>query len=111
MQVLVDKKLAMSKQCIFAAKVNDSPLGCIRRSIPSRLAGGNPSPLPSIGNMYIVCWYSQDKKRTDKLEQVLLKATKLITVWEHLPYEGSLRPQIIQLGEQKAQQNISTMSK
>lgn len=111
MQVLVDKKLAMSKQGIFAAKVNDSLLGCIRRSIPSRLAGGNPSPLPSTGNMYIVCWYSQDKKRTDKLEQVLLKATKLITVWEHLPYEGSLRPQIIQLGEQKAQQNISTMSK
>lgn len=90
-QVLADKKLAMNKQCIFAAKVNDSSLGCIRRSIPRRLAGGHPSSLPSTGKMQLVCRYNQDKKCTDKPEQVLPKATKLIMVWEHLSYKGILR--------------------
>jgi len=35
--VLVDNKLIMSQQCTLTAKIADSVLGCMRRTIVSRL--------------------------------------------------------------------------
>ncbi|GAB0175590.1 hypothetical protein GRJ2_000024200 [Grus japonensis] len=72
--VLVDKKLNMTQQCALAAQKANCILGCITRSVTSRLREGI---LPLYSTLVrphleycIQLWGSQYKKHLDLLEQV-----------------------------------------
>ncbi|PKU45564.1 hypothetical protein llap_4138 [Limosa lapponica baueri] len=95
LRVLVDEKLSMSRQCALTAKKDNCVLGCIKRSVASRLRDvilSLYSPLVRPHLKYRVqLWGPQHKKNMGLLEGVQWKATKMIRGLEHLSYEDGLR--------------------
>ncbi|KFZ49777.1 hypothetical protein N321_03507, partial [Antrostomus carolinensis] len=94
--VVVDEKLNMSRQCVLAAqKANNRILGCIKRSMASRLREVIlPLYCALVGPHLEYCvqfWSPQHKKDMDLLEQVQRRATRMIRGLEHLSYEDRLR--------------------
>ena len=94
---LVDRKLNMCQQCALVVKKADGILGCIQRSVASRLRGaifllysalvrphlGVPCPVLAL----------QFRKERELLDRVQQRATKMIRIrgLENLSYEERLR--------------------
>ena len=95
LDVLVGNRLAMSQQCALAAMKASGILGCIAKSMASRL---REAILPLSSTMVrqhlehcVQFWAPRFKKDRELLERVQQRATEIIRSLEHFPREERLR--------------------
>ncbi|KFQ75970.1 hypothetical protein N335_13986, partial [Phaethon lepturus] len=92
--ILAGEKLDMSRQCALAAQKANRVLGCIRRSVASRLREGILPLYSALVRPHLAycvqLWSPQHSKDMDLLERAQRRATKMIRGMEHLSYEERL---------------------
>ncbi|CAM5149857.1 unnamed protein product [Natator depressus] len=93
--VLVDQRMAMSRQCDVAMKKANAVLGCIRRGISSRdkevLVPLDKALVRPHLEYCVQFWSPMFKKDEFKLEQVQRRGTRMIQGMENLAYERRLK--------------------
>jgi len=103
----VHEKLDISHQYVLAAQKANHILGCIKKSVASRLREVIlplcSGPVRTHLEYCIQLWSPQHKKDMELLEQVQRSTTKMIRGLEHLSYKERLRKLgLVQPGESKA---------
>jgi len=91
--VSVGERLNMSWQCVLTAQMASCILGCIKRSLTSRLMKLFLPLYPALMRPQLYCiqfWGPQHKKNIGLLECVQKRATKMIRGLEHLPCRDRL---------------------
>ncbi|PKU31728.1 hypothetical protein llap_17967 [Limosa lapponica baueri] len=93
--ILVDEKLGITKECVLTAQKANCSLGCIKRSMASRLREVILPLYSALVRPHLECciqlWSPQQRKDMVMLEQVQRRATKMIRRMKHLSYEDRLR--------------------
>jgi len=91
----VDEKLNMSRQCVLADQKANRILGCIKRSVASRLREVILPLCSALMRPHLECcvqfWGPQNREDMDVLERVQRRATKMIRGLEYLSYDDRLR--------------------
>ena len=89
--MLVDEKLIMTWQCVFASQKANRILDCIKRSMASRSREVILPLCSALVRPCILLWSPHHRKGMDLLDWIQRRATKMTRGMEHLSYEEKLR--------------------